>query len=663
MNNAGTANEAANLANGNRSSPSYWQPGAPSSDASKAAMIAKDYKMAPLWQSELSAASSKAALLAHKDGGKLDLWMPEATKEGNSAAGIAMRNKGLSPQLDYGYTEDGHKRAMMAATMSVNHGRQRAASIPTPVNPAYPDSANSAHNALSAASVSHRNSTRAPPPKDSNLYASDAMQAARVQNSHMDRQLFTEHPDVQLEKDERNHNNAMRAAAVGMAKEMYQYQNRTVLGPDLTGGLHAAQAAQKRDPPPTDVKQEALKYIHLQEAAQKLAAERLAKVDKEHEAKRWRDHYYEQQTPQKRMSMRGRNRDRASSEGNKDADSSDDDLKSRRIRSQMAGLTGSLAEVDAKKQQNDRANLLAAAQKKVQARMHDMDEKLFMETGKVSPAMMEEWEKRAREKAESDRDARQDVNKGKVHVGGGKYMDQSEIDAIAQNRLQPTLDEINDTAERKRAHDEEVRLEQEEERRQKLSEKEKEKDRKNEEKRIRSESIIANTLPSSSTNIPPQTRKKPPPKHRKMNRSRPRRSRRTPERPARQKRSGSRRRTSANPGTSGKRKRVLPLAPPSVLALLVLPPLLTSRKRASRSPKRVLHLLEVSLATKPMPCQCQPKRRYRRDPILRDTSQGFRRTAMMRLRMKRAKQSLSIQEVKSLRMTPLVESSVRRSRV
>jgi hypothetical protein len=53
------------------------------------------------------------------------------------------------------------------------------------------------------------------------------------------------------------------------------------------------------------------------------------------------------------------------------------------------------------------------------------------------------------------------VNVGRVHVGGGKYLDQSEIDAIAKTRLQPTLDEISDKAEKQRARDEEIRLEQE----------------------------------------------------------------------------------------------------------------------------------------------------------------------------------------------------------
>ena len=112
--------------------------------------------MAPLWSPEASAAGSRAALLAHRDAGKSNLWMPEASADGNSAATIAMRKKGLSPEADYGYTQDGKKRALMAATGAVS-GRRRAESSPIPVDlPSYPDSANSAQNALSAATIAHR---------------------------------------------------------------------------------------------------------------------------------------------------------------------------------------------------------------------------------------------------------------------------------------------------------------------------------------------------------------------------------------------------------------------------------------------------------------------------------------------------------------------------
>jgi len=126
----------------------------------------------------------------------------------------------------------------------------------------------------------------------------------------------------------------------------------------------------------------------------------------------------------------------------------------------MSIFQSKLAAVDSKKRQDDRDAVLAAAQKNVAERMATLDEKVFQETGRPSPHQAETWEKAARERAQADSDTRM-ANHGKVHIGGGKYLDQAEVEAIARARLQPTLDEISDTAEKRRAHDEELRLEEE----------------------------------------------------------------------------------------------------------------------------------------------------------------------------------------------------------
>ena len=557
INTTSSANAAANLANTNHKNFEHWKSD-PSSSAGKAAMLAKDYKMAPLWQPELSAAGSKAALLAHKDGGKLNLWYPEASAEGNSAAGMAMRNKGLSPKLDYGYTEDGHRKALLAATGAL--GRSRSGSTPAPAVPAYPDAANSAHNALNAATAVHRASSKAN--KDSQRYDSDAMQAARIQNigNNVSREMWTEHPPVQIEVEEKKHNDALRASAVSMAKQIYELQNRQSQGSQTTsdglGGtaarhVHGRTGSVSSTP---DVKQQAMQYIHLQEAAHKLAAERLAKLDPDANS-RYRSYYgYDMDQPRSRLSMRGRQRRRAGSEGQNAAaadDSDDDEMQSRRIRNQMSQFNQNLAAVDAKKQKTDRANLLAAAERKVQAQMHNMDEKVFAETGKVSPAMMEEWEAKARAKAAADSTVRME-NHGKTAIGGGKYMDKSEIEAIAAARLKPMLDQISATAEQKRARDEEIRLEQEERRRVEMTEKQRGQEVKYESKRLRGESRESD--PDQNRTDAIQRKKRPPPNAKRMSRRLLQRSKRMPRRLAAQKRSVWKRRASREPRWSRKRK-------------------------------------------------------------------------------------------------------------
>ncbi|THX29523.1 hypothetical protein D6D12_04128 [Aureobasidium pullulans] len=493
-----SAHSAANLANSGHKQFEHWKPD-PSKNAGIAAMAAKDYKMAPMWKPELSAAGSKAALLAHKDGPKLNLWQPEASAEGNSAAGIAMRNKNLGVNLDYGYTEDGHKKALMAATGAL--GKSRSTKAPPVEHPRYPDSANSAHNALNAATMAHRPATTKSVPQDSNSISSDAMRAARVQNmgKNVSRDMFGSAPPVDLEVEEKKKQAALRASAISMAKQMYTQTEKRRRDDEAAEvqarlGTSAATVSHNRVPSAAstqpDLRQQAVQYIHLQEAAQKLANERLAKMDPDGAA-RYRAHYgYEQQSPRSRLSLRNRpGRNRAESNPkpvqNDDDDSSDDEFRSRRIRHQMSSLNNSVAQQDEKRTQ-DRAALLAAAEKKVQAQMHTMDEQVFQQTGQVTPAMMEEWEAKARARATVDSENRQ-RNFGKVNIGGGKYMDQSELDAIAQSRLQPTLNEINDNAEKKRARDEEIRLDQEERRRVQMSEKEREKEVKAESKRLKNQ--------------------------------------------------------------------------------------------------------------------------------------------------------------------------------
>ncbi|KAK4698048.1 hypothetical protein P7C71_g104, partial [Lecanoromycetidae sp. Uapishka_2] len=453
-----SAGAAASLANQNQKKFEYWKPGEIPA-ANKAAMLAKDYKAPPLWHSELSAASSKAALLADKEGGDVKIWRPEATDAGNSAAGQAMRMKGLSPQLDYGHTEDGGRRAMMAATQSMASSRKRAGSTPVVPPSAYPDSKNSAANALKAATSVSRAGRGTPTPAVSTGSGLDGAKIHNAAVTNLSREMYTSHPPVAPEIEEKKRQDTLRASAVAMAQQMYKVQQRAIeeaqndqsKADSRYGATHAhgrpASVMSEEHPPP--------QYANLQEAAQKLAAERLAKLHDEHAA--YRNYYGTEPAAQShKLSIRGRPRRRASSDG---AVAEDDEARSRQIRSEMSLFTAKIDQVDNKKRQKDRDSLLAAAQRNVRASMHAQDERVFSETGKVSPAMMAEWEAKAKAKADADSSARM-VNHGKVNIGGGRYMDQSEIDAIALAKVQPTLDEVTVVAEKHRARDEEIRQQQ-----------------------------------------------------------------------------------------------------------------------------------------------------------------------------------------------------------
>ena len=277
--------------------------------------------------------------------------------------------------------------------------------------------------------------------------------------------MYTSNPPVASEVDEKNRQAGLRAAAVSMAKQLYDVQQRAVeqAAADIKNSesryaANSVHGRRRSSVSSTDEVYVPPQYANLQEAAQKLAAERLAKLHDEHAA--YRNYYGTNAPPQSRMSMRGRTRRRASSDGTRDAD----EEQSRKIRSQMTLFSDQLAQVDGKKRQTDRDALMAIAQRNVTNRLHGIDEKVFAETGKASPALQTEWEVKANAHAQADSQARM-VNYGKVNIGGGKYLDQSEVDAIAAARVQPTLDEITAKAEEHRARDEQIRLEEAERRR------------------------------------------------------------------------------------------------------------------------------------------------------------------------------------------------------
>ncbi|KAK5082659.1 Eisosome assembly protein [Lithohypha guttulata] len=451
-----SAGAAASLANSNRKSFEHWTPG-PIPAANKAAMLAKDHKMDPLWQPEASAAGAGAALKAHANPTEVEPIQKRAP------------TKSATPSAAYDTQEDSHRKAMMAATAV--HNRRRSGSLPTQpvVKPA--DNAAWALKAAtkSQASVKAHADTPAQP---SQAFASGdpGFEAARIQNiakNNVNRQMYTASPPVSIEVQEKNRQDTLRASAVAMAQKMYAIQQQHLDEAAGKSDGHALAASRARSSTITGAESATVSdaqaarsggYENLEEAARKLAQERLAKIHDENAEYR---NYYGATSPQRRsrLSMR---RDRRPSNV---ADDDSDEEQSRRIKSQMSIFQSKLAEVDTKKRQQDRDALLQIAHRNVDSQIQKMDEKVFESTGKASPAQMEKWEKSAREKAQRDSDERMQ-HVGKVHIGGGKYLDQSELDAIARARLQPTLDDITEKAEKQRALDEERRMDLERQRQQ-----------------------------------------------------------------------------------------------------------------------------------------------------------------------------------------------------
>lgn len=444
------AGAAASLGWANQKTFEHWKPD-PSTlaSASAAAMIAKDYKMAPSWKPEQSAAGAKAAMLANKEGGKVEIWKPEANSWVTSAANQAFKKNlagGLSPHIESSQTAISRQGSLLAATGAMAGKRQRAESAPVPVVlERYPDEANAMANALRAAT-----SAASPRKRQSNQ-----PEGGSVPFTNMSRDMYTSHPPVAPEVEERNRSDVIHASAVAMAQSMYKVQQKQF---NQASNAHsAANAAHRRHPSTSTLDEETapMQFNSLQEAAQRLAQERLAKLYSDHEKNRDYREYYGSSHPTSRMTIR-KPRRRASSESSLVEDRAQSD----QIRAQMSIFSSSLSRVNEKKRQQDRENLIAVAQRNVTKSLHNMDEKVFADTGKVAPSLLNEWEVKAHAAAQANSKSRME-NYGKVNIGGGVFVNQSAIDLVAAKNVQPLLDEINEKAEQERVRQAELKLEKE----------------------------------------------------------------------------------------------------------------------------------------------------------------------------------------------------------
>ncbi|KAH8693592.1 hypothetical protein BGW36DRAFT_345253 [Talaromyces proteolyticus] len=449
------ASAAASLAHARQKTSDPWRPER-QPHAERAAFLARGYQAPePPSTTKINPDVYKAALLAAKERVNLKSPPPATTESphpGQSAASHIMANGSRGVQETTVVTIN--PGALNAASGAVLN-RRRTESAPTrPVF--HPDAA----YALTAATISHR-ASRVPEDVLSDL--DPALEAARIHHiARSNVQLYTSTPPVEIEVEEQKHRDTLRAAAISMAKDMYASAAATKGERDVaeTAGSVAHLRHSRR------LSQSQLSWIsgdeqnvtrrptNLHEAAQKIANEKLSKMQQNDLVNK--QQYYGIPNHRSRNTLTRRLRRRTSSDG--DASKIDWE-RSEEIRNQMSSLQSRLQTIDNKKSK-DRSDLMEIARKNVNARIHDMDERVYARTGKPSPNMQREWEEKAQVRAKAESDARM-TNFGRISVGGQKYMDESEIEAIARARIEPTLNEISDRVEEKRAKEVEQRLDQE----------------------------------------------------------------------------------------------------------------------------------------------------------------------------------------------------------
>jgi hypothetical protein len=301
----------------------------------------------------------------------------------------------------------------------------------------------------------------------------NANEAARIHRiASTKAKLHTSSPPVQSEVEEQNYKNSLRAASISMSKDMYKVPETK----EETGGVDpAVLAAQKgqsqlgyRKTVSSTDGSALLRAIALQDAAQKRAAEKLARMQDENAE--YQEYYgTAPQPPRSRLTTR---RKRTSS----DADASQIDAEqSRRIRNQMSSLQTKMDQVDGRRTR-DRELLMQAARRNVDATLQDMEARFYANTGRAPPSVQKGWDEDAQERVRQEADASElaAAQGDRVNIGGQRYIDMADVEAVARTRLQPALDEITDNAEQRRAHDVEVRLDAEEEQRRAAIERERE---------------------------------------------------------------------------------------------------------------------------------------------------------------------------------------------
>ncbi|KAI6506907.1 hypothetical protein MCOR13_003060 [Pyricularia oryzae] len=437
------------------------------STSAAAALLAKDSRPVQQWSPAKNDTGSQAAILAAAR--KQDVSPAPSNPSanwGNSAANQAFKAKslkGVEVSESRNIVRSGSLRAAKDAM-----GRPRAVSSPGPKFTAQQSTDNRTTNALTAATMAHRRTATVGVDREN-------IPAGSPSFMNMNRQMFTSHPPVQSSVDEQKHNDVLHASAVAMAKRMYNNQVHQQQQRDADAAAKLAQSGGESSSPDASAASTP-QFTNLQEAAYKLAQERLSKLQEEHDrARNYHDYYgaSASSASYKRFMPKNKLRRRSSSDG--DATQGREMSQRQRRATMLATKSPRLQQdsgvVDEEKRQRDREALLSAARRNVRAQLEGIDRKVIADTGMVSPSMKAEWEAKAQALArakshpefmvattpssnalgvDGNADGKRAVPAGKVDIGGGKYMDQSEIDEIAARRVQPFLDEINEKAEKER---------------------------------------------------------------------------------------------------------------------------------------------------------------------------------------------------------------------
>lgn len=389
--------------------------------ASAALLAHRDHRPVEIWRPNSIAAAGAAASLAHSNPKSVNIWEPAPSEPAGKAALHALED----PSFPQPYTmPESFKRwslsGAIGAMQSSKEKRRRSGSSPMPLTIRQETEAASAGNsALTAATIAHM-----PPPIRRLSVATGAdptseyVAESKVLNAG------------RVPQQDKRKSDVLRAATISMSKS----SRRTTL-PDVPRHDHSAQSVPATTPPSRRFNS------NIQEAARKVATERLAKIG------------YDTDRTLSASPLGAQAAQTSINRSHTVPNAGSSDIgQARNTDAEMALLRGDIARADAKKRGENAVLLMSVAQRNAQAKLSGIDKQVADSRGL---ARREDWEPRATQIAQAEAEKRTE-NHGKISIGGGAYMAPEEIDAIAQRNVQPLLEDIN-----RRANAEKARIDSE----------------------------------------------------------------------------------------------------------------------------------------------------------------------------------------------------------
>ncbi|KAK6334099.1 hypothetical protein TWF696_002601 [Orbilia brochopaga] len=464
-------------------SPEPWKPADRLPAAGAAASLANAAKPPEAWNPGPLPTATAAALLAGDAHKTPEIWRPTTPSRSATKAAGSVTGKGSvdhtprSPPMSIS-ASDALAAAGLASQASPKKASLTASALPpTPAYDINKINALAAHNAQArlASALQRASPSQAQTDKD----MADVLRAASVsmskKTSKTSQSKPSSPPATSMPPGSYYSRIPTSPPKVSAAESSTQKLNRSssVAAASIAASndLHSVMSSETAG-------DRQMRYCpHLEEAARKAAAERLSKLQAEHDKARKASglppSWQSSGSYTKSITSPSTVKSTSSTTQPKGQIDAADYVRSLKIKSDTAKLAKQMDSVDKDRQARDYLALLSVAEKNVRSRMQELETKVAEHQGRVPKHIQADWDAKAKilsEEYERKRNADREAKKGKIDMGGGLWYDREDLERIARGNVQPILDEINEKAQKERARVEQQKLDKEQADREKKAE-------------------------------------------------------------------------------------------------------------------------------------------------------------------------------------------------